>query len=373
LRGVVSAASYEARRHGIHSAMPILTAKKLCPMGIFLPVRMQRYQEISTKIMAIFRRFTPLVEPLSLDEAFLDVTGCSQLFGDGVTIAQKIRLTIKEEIGLTVSAGIATSKLLAKIASDINKPDGLTIVPPGTEKEFLAPLPINKLWGVGKTTADSLHHIGIQTIGGLTRLPLQYLEEKYGKQGRHLYFACRAIDNRRIVSNRPVKSLGNEETFENDLVALKDMKRVLLALANQVGHRLRAHKLSGQTISLKVKYYDFQCQSKAKTLSRATNDQRIIFTNACSLLQNTKADMKAVRLLGITISNLKQPSSRQQLNLFSDPSEEKQSRLNEAMDMITGRHGRLSLRPAACMEEEEVQNKKRAKQKKTKRPGTMRQ
>ncbi|MHB1379527.1 MAG: DNA polymerase IV, partial [Desulfurivibrionaceae bacterium] len=185
-RGVVCAASYEARKFGVHSALPMLMAKKLCPQGVFLPVRMARYQEISRRIMEIFQRFTPLVEPLSLDEAFLDVTASQRLMGSAEKIAGQIRALVRDTTGLTVSAGVGTSKLVAKIASDLNKPDGLTIVPPGEEEIFLAPLPIGRLWGVGKTTREALALIGVQTVGDLRRIPPAILTAKFGKAGRML-------------------------------------------------------------------------------------------------------------------------------------------------------------------------------------------
>jgi len=212
-RGVVCAASYEARKFGVHSALPMLTAKKLCPHGVFLPVRMARYQEISRRIMEIFQRFTPQVEPLSLDEAFLDVTASQRLMGSAEEIAGQIRALVRDTTGLTVSAGVGTSKLVAKIASDLNKPDGLTIVPPGEEEVFLAPLPIGRLWGVGKTTREALALIGVQTVGDLRRIPPAILTAKFGKAGRMLHESARGIDLRPVEPRQEAKSIGHEETF----------------------------------------------------------------------------------------------------------------------------------------------------------------
>ena len=209
-RGVVSSACYEARRFGIHSAQPVSTAVRLCPHGVFLPVRMWRYKEFSRQIFALFYRFTPLVEPLSLDEAFLDVTGSTRLFGPPEAIARKIKQQVVKKTGLTVSAGVAPSKFVAKIASDMQKPDGLTVVPEGQVKEFLEPLPIEKLWGVGRATRKILSHLGVGTIGSLADLPVELLARKLGKQGIHLYSLARGLDDREVEPERGVKSIGHE-------------------------------------------------------------------------------------------------------------------------------------------------------------------
>ena len=202
LRGVVAAASYEARKFGVHSAIPTATAKRLCPKGIFLPVRMSRYAEMSDTVFAIYRRFTPLVEPLSIDEAFLDVTGCERLFGSSEEVARKIKAAVREETGLTVSAGVAPNKFLAKIASDLGKPDGLTIVPLGGEQAFLDPLPVGKLWGVGKVTEETLLGRGIRTIGDLRRSSREALGRAFGVNGEHLFELARGVDDRPVETER---------------------------------------------------------------------------------------------------------------------------------------------------------------------------
>ncbi len=212
-RGVVSSASYEARKCGVHSAQPIATAMRLCPQGIFLLVRMSRYQEVSEQIFEIFRGFTPLVEPLSIDEAFLDVTGSTRIFGEPEEIARKIKNRVKKETGLTVSAGIAPLKFVAKIASGMNKPDGLTVVPPGKVQEFLDPLPIDVLWGVGKATEKVFTTLGVKTIGDLNHIPVDILTAKLGKNGLHLHLLSRGIDEREVEIEDEVKSIGQEETL----------------------------------------------------------------------------------------------------------------------------------------------------------------
>ncbi|MBN1843872.1 MAG: DNA polymerase IV, partial [Deltaproteobacteria bacterium] len=238
-RGVVSSASYEARKFGVHSAQPIVTAMRLCPKGIFLPVRMSRYKEMSSRVFKIFRLFTPLVEPVSIDEAFLDVTGSTRLFGQPDDIAIKIKNMVRKETGLTVSAGVAPSKFVAKIASDIDKPDGLTIVPPDRVREFLEPLSIDKMWGVGKKTQGKLHRLGIQTIGDLARFPADVLEKKLGKHGAGMHQLAQGIDERDVIPATDAKSVGNEKTFPQDILQLDFVRKEILFLADKVARRMR--------------------------------------------------------------------------------------------------------------------------------------
>jgi len=345
-RSVVSAASYEARKFGIHSAMPTSTARRLCPDAFFMPVRMGRYWEISERIMAIFHRFTPLVEPISLDEAFLDVTNSNRLFGSGSDIAAVIRETIRSETGLTASAGVASSKLLAKIASDLQKPDGLTVVEPGREREFLAELPINKLWGVGKTTIKSLRMLSIRTIGDLTGLPLELLVSKYGKHGAHLYYASRGIDDRPVLPVREAKSIGHEDTFNEDLRDLVKIKKELLDLANRVGARLRHHEKEGKTISLKVKFNDFTTNSRSVTLPESTADSMGIYRHALKLLTKTSAGKIPIRLLGISVSNLVSGLPTRQPDLFgTNLIRERRNKLNMAVDRLNRKFGSSAIKP----------------------------
>ncbi len=347
-RSVVSAASYEARKYGIHSAMPLVRARQLCPDGVFLPVRMGRYREISDRIMAIFERFTPLVEPISLDEAFLDVTGSSRLFGSGVEIAVTIKKLINVETGLTGSAGVATSKLLAKIASDLQKPDGLTVVAPGREREFLAPLPISKLWGVGKTTLKDLALLGVTTIGNLAGLPVEILNARFGKSGSYLHRAALGLDERPVVPEREAKSVGHEDTYEEDLLDPARMRRELLSLANRVGARLRRYSLRGRTITLKVKFHDFKLVSRSTTLDEGTDDDLTIFRQVCELLRQTEAGRRPVRLLGISLSNLLQSDAPCQTDLFGASRQKaRREKLNRAVDDVNRKYGRQALNPAA--------------------------
>jgi len=350
-RGVVCAASYEARKFGIHSALPIFTARKLCPHGVFLPVRMARYQEISSRIMEIFHRFTPLVEPLSLDEAFLDVTASQSLMGTAEDIARQIRTLVRETIGLTVSAGVGASKLVAKIASDLNKPDGLTIVPTGQEEAFLAPLPIGRLWGVGRTTREALALIGVKTIGDLSRMPPAILTAKFGKGGLMMQESAQGIDLRPVEPRQEAKSIGNEETFAEDLRDKKRIEQELLALCIRVGKRARNHGLVGRTVTIKLKYRDFVQVTRSLTLPEPVADDKSLYQTGCLLLAKTEIGLRPIRLLGITLSNLIPAGAVGQMTLFGDgPNREKDCRLYKAIDTISDRYGNGSIVPATLVE-----------------------
>ena len=349
-RGVVSSASYEARKFGVHSAQPIATAARLCPQGVFLPVRMWRYQEVSQQIFKIFQRFSPLVEPLSLDEAFLDVTGSTRLFGPPEEIARKIKEQVVEETGLTVSAGVAPSKFVAKIASDMQKPDGLTIVPEGKVKAFLEPLPIEKLWGVGKATRTILADLGVQTIGDLGLLPSKLLVRKLGKQGLHLYLLAKGIDQREVEPEREIKSIGHEDTYPMDISDFGEARKQLLSLATRVAKRLRGYFLVGKTVTLKVKYDDFVQITRSITLGEPTDDSRKIFQTCCDLLGKTEVGRRPVRLFGISLSQLSDSDETKQLALFSVEEPDKRRRLNKAIDTISEKFGDEAIVPGTLLE-----------------------
>jgi DNA polymerase-4 len=374
-RGVVCAASYEARKYGVHSAQPTAAAKRLCPHGIFLPVRMERYQEVSDRIFGIFHRYTPLVEALSIDEAFLDVTASARLFGASAEIAEKIKAVVRKETGLTVSAGIAASKFVAKIASDLRKPDGFTVVPRGKEREFLSPLPVGKLWGVGKVTQAALHRMGVETIGDLSRLTEEVLARKFGKHGVLLRELSLGIDDREVVPEQEAKSIGREDTYPEDLVGMEGIRKELLSLATRIAERMRGRGVKGRTATLKVKYNDFTLITRAATLDRATDDGGEIYRCAVALLPKTDAGKRPVRLLGVSMSNLSggqetMPSGKaEQLSLFGKPSgsresgtarqsfpppgsREKQEKLHHAMDRIREKFGKMGIRPAALLDED---------------------
>ena len=352
-RGVVSSASYEARVFGVHSAQPIATAARLCPNAVFLRGRMDRYREVSKRIFDIFERFTPLVEPLSIDEAFLDVTGSERLLGEPVEIAKAVKRTVLSEIGLTVSAGVAPSKFVAKIASDMDKPDGLTVVPRDGVCAFLDPLPIEKMWGVGKVTREALARLNIHTFRDLRNFDPGFLERKFGKNGVRMHRLSMGEDDRDVVPEHETKSVGNERTFMQDITELGDARKALLALATQVGRRMRRNKMTGKTVSLKVKYHDFKQITRAKTLSGFTDDGLAIYTAACDLLQKTEVGRRPVRLLGISLSRLCFTDAAGQLSLFADDqSFLKRKRLNLALDSISDKHGGKSIRPATLIPDE---------------------
>ena len=348
-RGVVSSASYEARKCGVHSAQPIATAMRFCPRGVFLPVRMSRYQEVSEQIFEIFRRFTPLVEPLSIDEAFLDVTGSTRMFGEPEEIARKIKSLVKKEIGLTVSAGVASLKFVAKIASGLNKPDGLTVVPPGKVQEFLDPLPIDMLWGVGKATGKVFATLGVKTIGDLRHIPVDILIAKLGKNGLHLHQLSQGIDEREVEIKDDVKSIGQEETFAEDVIDDEIAKREILSLSAKVGRRLRKEGVRGKTITLKVKYHDFVQITRSLTIPEPTDDGGEITKVCYLLLKKTEVGRRPIRLLGISVSQLTSLTA-QQLPLFSqDLRMQKNKRLNKALDTIQEKFGDGAIIPGTLL------------------------
>ena len=351
-RGVVSSASYEARQFGVHSAQPMVTAMRLCPDGVVLPVRMSRYKAVSKQIFEIFYRFTPLVEPLSIDEAFLDVTGSIRLFGEPIHIAKKIKQMVVNETGLTISAGVAPSKFVAKIASDMDKPDGLTVVSPDHVRDFLDPLPIKKMWGVGKMTQEALARLNVRTFEDLSRVPVTVLEHKFGKHGRSMHKLSMGIDQREVIPDHDVKSMGNEETFSQDLLDRADAKKELLSLANRVVRRMRREQVTGRTITLKVKYSDFIQITRSTTLPNFTDDGPEIYSTVCGLLKKTEVGKRPVRLLGISLSQLSVLGTETQLGLFhQDGAIQKRRNLHTALDSLTERFGEKSIRPGTLLNE----------------------
>ena len=349
-RGVVSSASYEARKFGVHSAQPMATAVRLCPHGVFLPVRMSRYQEISHKVFDIFHRYTPLVEAVSIDEAFLDVTASERLFGGPDLIARKIKKAVVAQVGITISAGVAPIKFIAKIASDLNKPDGLTVVSADKVIAFLHPLPMEKLWGVGKVTRNALVQMGVRTIGDLSRLPQNVLEKKFGKHGTHLYLLARGIDDRKVEPVRERKSVGHEETFQKDLIELEAVRKELLDLAIRVSRRMRYLGFEGRTITLKVKYDDFVQVTRSETLAGSTDDGAVLFKTVCRLLRKTDTGKRPVRLLGISLSNLCDAAELLQPGLFESEHVQKKSReLNRTLDRIHEKFGEDAVLPGTLL------------------------
>ncbi|MDR3153247.1 MAG: DNA polymerase IV [Deltaproteobacteria bacterium] len=357
-RGVVSTASYEARAFGVKSGMPTARARTLCPQAVFLPGRMRRYQELSAQVMGIFRRYTPLVEPLALDEAFLDVTGSQAGHGPAEEIAGRLRGEVKAETGLTVSAGVSTVKHVAKVASGLNKPNALTVVPYGRETEFLWPLPLKKLWGAGEVTVRKLEAMGLATIGDLAALPEARLASALGENGRRLWNLAWARDPREVVPVREAKSVGAEETYDSDIFGEAAVRRELLHLSLKVAARLRSAGLAGVTLTLKLRDPSFRTLTRARTQEALLDDHKAIFALADSL--RPKGPAGPYRLLGIQVSGLAGPGgapppARRPRPLFpaSLPEEtlpKADRRLVRAMDDINSRFGDGSLKPATLLE-----------------------
>jgi DNA polymerase-4 len=348
----VCAASYEARRFGVRSAMPTARARRLCPDGVFLPPRFERYAGLSERVFGIYGRYTPLVEPLSLDEAFLDVTRSRALHGEGPAIARAIKAAVRSECGLAVSAGLADVKLAAKIATDLGKPDGLVVVPPGGSAVFLAPLPVSRLWGVGQVTEEALRRIGIATIGDLAGTPEVALAAAIGAtHAKGLRALARGDDPREVVPDEAARSIGAEETFGEDLRGAEALLPELLAQAARVGRRLRGAGLAGHVVTLKVKYADFTLVTRRVTLERPTDGDRAIYEAARGLL--ARVDLaRPVRLTGISVSGFAALGERGQLDLFDagaarpSPEDERRKALDAAVDALADRFGDGAVRPA---------------------------
>ena len=348
-RGVVCAASYEARRFGVRSAMPTAEARRRCPDGVFLSPRFDRYSELSRAVFGIYRRYTPQVEPLSLDEAFLDVTASRALHGEPEAIAAAVKREVRGGTGLTVSAGVADCKMAAKIASDLGKPDGLVVVPPGTTATFLAPLPIARLWGVGRVTEQALRALGVATVGDLARFPEQVLAEKFGSQGAHMRALARGDDPRPVVPDEEARSVGAEDTFERDLSGQEALLPQLLDQCVRVARRLREAGLRGRTVTLKIKYADFEQITRRATLDAATDDWAEIYRAIREDL--SRADLsRAVRLTGVGVSGFDEDTA--QLGLFgaAQPPGGKRAALNAAIDLLADRYGEGAVKPATLAE-----------------------
>jgi DNA polymerase-4 len=323
-RGVVATASYEARKFGVRSAMSSKQALQLCPHAIFIRPRFAAYKEASQKIREIFARYTDLIEPLSLDEAFLDVTHDKAGIGSAIEIAKAIKLAIKTELQLTASAGISINKFVAKTASDINKPDGLTFIGPSAIAVFMEKLPVEKFFGVGKVTAQKMKQMGLHTGEDLKKLAEEELVQHFGKAGRFYYQVVRGVDNRDVQPHRETKSLAAEDTFAYDLTTIEEMEAELDKIAGTVCKRLQQYELKGRTITLKIKYSDFKQITRNQSFNAAFNDFETICATAKQLLAAADITDKKVRLLGISLSNFgdvqarpKPEKNTDQLRLFT--------------------------------------------------------
>jgi DNA polymerase-4 len=348
-RGVVMAASYEARPFGVHSAMPMAAALRHCPRAMVVMPRMARYAEVSHLVFEVLRTFTPLVEGLSLDEAFLDVTASQSLFGDGVTIARKIKEGIFARTGLRASAGVAPCKFVAKIASDIDKPDGLFVVRAPEVVDFLAALPIERMWGIGAKTAPKIHAAGLHTLGDLARADARRLEEVLGAWGLEAQALARGIDPRNVVPDRPAKSIGAEDTFERDISGREGLERHLLGQASRVARRLCREQLLGRVVVVKVKYSDFSIQSRRTTVVEPVGDTDSIFATVRGLLDRFDLS-RPIRLTGVSVADLRAETTT--ATLFGEPEGARRRRLEHVSLEIADRFGARGIRRAALVEKE---------------------
>jgi nucleotidyltransferase/DNA polymerase involved in DNA repair len=350
-RGVVSACSYEVRAFGVRSAMPISRAYQLCPQAVYVRPRISRYAEMSDRIFAILWEYTDLVEPLSIDEAFLDVTASRRLHGPAEKIGHTLKARIRSELDLVASIGIAPNKFLAKVASDLGKPDGFVVVPPGKEREFLDPLPISRLWGVGPKTEARLRRIGFQTIGQIARMRVEELETTLAGGGRDLWELANGIDDREVVPEQEAKSIGAETTFDRDTDDREEIRRTLLELSDKVGRRLRREGYRAGGVTLKFRDHNFHTVTRAAMMDHPTDIGDDFFREAILLLQRVSWAGKRVRLLGVTATHLhpRTESPGEQLPLFR-PTPDPRRKLVETVDRIRERFGPGAITRASLVE-----------------------
>lgn len=352
-RSVVCAASYESRKFGCRSAMPMATARRACPQAIVVAPRMRVYAAESQRFRAILERYTPLVEPISIDEAFLDVGGSERLYGDGAQIGAAIRGDVRRELDLAASVGGAAVKLVAKIASDLAKPDGLRVVPAGETESFLAPLPVERLFGVGPKSAQQLRGLGITTLGQLARYPTEALTAKLGRgYAGELQALARGQDPRPVEPEREAKSIGAEETFATDLVDGPELRRRVTAQAERVAERLRRNGLVGATVQLKLKDPQFHITTRRRTLPSPTADGRVIIRAILQLLDEARVTAPGVRLSGVALSSLSAADAPRQLGL-DEPERQKGERLGATLDKIRDRFGSAAVARAELLGEDE--------------------
>ncbi|MCH2106831.1 MAG: DNA polymerase IV [Planctomycetes bacterium] len=342
-RGVISAASYEARKYGVHSAMPTAQAARLCPELVLLPPDFKRYTQASREIMEIFKRYTPLVEPLSLDEAFLDVAGCERLHGDAEVIGREIKAAILKEVGLVASVGIAPSKFLAKLASDLDKPDGFRVIQPDEIRDVLDPLPVSKIYGVGERTAKRLEAMGVRTIGELASREREDVLSEFGASGAWIHDLAHGLDARRVNPSREEKSHGMERTFAEDLSDPEELRVFLLEFCEEVAFGLREKGLRGKTVTLKARYADFKTVTRSQTLAASTNLGPRIYSVARELM--SRVPDGSFRLIGVQVSNLEDVREPVQTDLFAglDDAGRKgrdHEAVTEGLDKLRRKYGR---------------------------------
>jgi nucleotidyltransferase/DNA polymerase involved in DNA repair len=350
-RGVVCAASYEARKFGVHSAMPLWKARQLCPHGLYVPVNGPACAKASRQAMEIYQQYTPRLDPISIDEACLDVTGSQKLFGPPEQIARDLQQRIADELGLSVSIGIGPNRLLAKMASDWNKPHGLTVVTADQLPGLLAPLAVRQLWGIGPVTAERLAHLGISTIGQLQGIPLRLLEKEFGQMGRHLHRASHGLDDTPVPiydGKREYKQMSEETTLARDTRDVDLLALVLLRLCDDLTRRLRREGYQARTITLKIKLEDFESSTRSVTLPSPTDTEHAVYEAAEKLLRGYKCGARRVRLIGVAASNLLTEHTPEQLSLFGDGSQ-RYRQLSRARDRIIGKFGKQAIERASLL------------------------
>ncbi len=350
-RGVVSAASYEARKYGIHSAMPIFRAKRLCRGLVIRPGRMTRYVELSREVMRVLHGFSPIVQQISIDEAYIDLAGTGKLFGRPSSAVRSIKKEIRAATSLTCSIGLSSSKLIAKVTSDMNKPDGITIVPPSRVMDFLYGLPVGAIPGIGEKSEEQLRQIGVREVGDLSRLKPGYLEERFGRFGRLLQAIAEGRVHSELVPWSQPKSVSNELTMPEDTSDMRTLEKYLLGLADKVGRRLRRQGLKGRTITLKVKTHRHRLITRSSTLEHPVNQGRVIYEQARGLLREYGVPV-SLRLIGVGVSGLEPESGGGQFALFEGPSPggEKWDRVERAVDSIIDRFGSGAVRKGRQLE-----------------------
>lgn len=350
-RGVVAAASYEAREFGCRSAMPMAVALRLCPDAVVVGGGFGKYKDASNAVFAVFESVTPLVQPLSIDEAFLDVTGSQRVLGTPVEIATKIRSDVLSATGLTVSVGVAENKFLAKLASDMDKPDGLTVIEPGAAQVVLDPLPVTAIFGVGGSAERKLARHGARNIEQLRKLPVELLTTQLGSFGERIHELARGIDERPVVPDRIAKSVGHEQTFGDDLTDPDDVRSVMLDQAEQVGARLRAKDRRARTVTVKIRFGGFQTITRAHTLDASVDDTASIYDAARVLFDAWASNsFRPVRLIGVSTSHLSDPAEPEQLGLFDDPgARDKRRGVDAALDAINQKFGKRAITRAGAI------------------------
>lgn len=341
-RGVVCTASYEARPFGCRSGQPMATAKRLCPQALVLPVRGEAYRQASEAVFAILEHYSHLIEPLSIDEAFCDITGTQRLFGPPGQLAERLRAHIRRELNLTASVGVAPNKFLAKLASEMHKPDGLTVIEPDNVQAVLDALPIGELWGVGRVTAGRLKGLGVRTVGDLRERSEGWLARQFGHEAERYWQLARGIDDRPVTPDRQAKSIGQEQTFQADLAEADEVRGVLLGQVEQVGYRLRRGGLLARGVTVKIRYGDFQTVTRSATFEHPTDATAELWTAAKALFDAWP--FQPVRLIGATATRL--TATRGQMSLFGGKPSARQHDLDAATDAIIAKYGQGSIRRA---------------------------